>query len=138
MPHHGFPKALRLLSPHDFERVFAARLSAGDSSIVLYGLANDLPYPRLGLTVSRKSGSAVVRNRWKRLLREAFRLKQHDLPQFDFICIPRAAAPPPLAYLLENLPALALTIHRKHEQRTRRDKQNSDPSVESNRIDRPA
>jgi ribonuclease P protein component len=82
-----------------------------------------MQHPRLGLTVSRKVCTAVVRNRWKRLLREAFRLKQHDLPPFDFVCIPRAAAPPQLSHLLEALPALAQTIQRKHDQRGRKNQQ---------------
>ena len=138
MPNHRFPKALRLLSPREFERVFAARLSAGDSSIVLYGAANDLEYPRIGLTVSRKVGTAIVRNRWKRLLREAFRLKQHELPSFDFVCIPRAATPPPLAHLLESLPELARTIQRKHVQRERRNQPDAEPLAEPDTMERPA
>jgi ribonuclease P protein component len=119
MPNHRFPKAMRLLSPREFERVFAARLSAGDSSFVLYGAANDLEHPRIGLTVSRKVGGAVERNRWKRLLREAFRLKQHELPPFDFVCIPRATTPPPLARLLNSITDLACSIQQKHERMQR-------------------
>jgi ribonuclease P protein component len=121
MPEHGFPKALRLLNPREFERVFSARLSAGDPSIVLYGAANDLGHPRLGVTVSRKVGSAVVRNRWKRMLRDSFRLKQHELPPFDFVCIPRAAAPPPLTRLLASFSTLAASIQEKHQRRKRPD-----------------
>jgi ribonuclease P protein component len=121
MPDHRFPKALRLLSPREFERVFAARLSASDASIVIYGAKNDLEHPRLGVTVSRKVGSAVARNRWKRLLREAFRLKQHELPPFDFVCIPRADIAPRLAYLLASFSTLATSIQEKHQRRTRPD-----------------
>lgn len=120
MADYRFPKALRLLSPREFERVFDARLSASDSSIVLYGAANDFDHARLGVTVSRKVGTAVVRNRWKRLLREAFRLTQHELPHFDFVCLPRAAAPPAFARLLEALPLLAHSIQQKHAQRQRK------------------
>jgi ribonuclease P protein component len=119
MPDYRFPKARRLLSPREFERVFAARLSASDSSIVLYGAVNEQQHARIGLTVSRKAGRAVQRNRWKRLLREAFRLKQHELPPFDFVCIPRAATPPPFARLLDSMTNLASTIQQKHHRRQR-------------------
>jgi RNase P protein component len=51
---------------------------------------NDLGRRRLGLSVGKKLGGAVVRNRYKRVLREAFRLSQHELPEgYDYILIPR-------------------------------------------------
>jgi len=88
-----FPKRLRLLRASEFERVFAARNSAANTSFALYGAANEIGHPRLGLTVSRKVGNAVERNRRKRLLREAFRLSQDSLPAVDFVCVARAGKP---------------------------------------------
>ncbi|WP_072695450.1 ribonuclease P protein component [Desulfovibrio litoralis] len=45
---------------------------------------------RLGLAVGRKIGSAVKRNRVKRVLREFFRLNQYDIPNgFDYVVIPK-------------------------------------------------
>ena len=108
-----FPKRLRLLRARDFERVFAARSSAADAWMTLYGAANDVGYPRLGLTVSRRIGGAAMRNRWKRLLREAFRLTQHQLPPLDLVCVARAPAPPVLRDLIETLPELAVRIERR-------------------------
>lgn len=107
---NNFPKTHRLLSSEDFDRVFAARKSRSDKRLVVYLLPNGLGHPRLGLVVSRKVGGAVVRNRWKRLLREAFRLNQHELPPLDIVCLPRPKHTPTLESLSESLHTLT---HRK-------------------------
>jgi ribonuclease P protein component len=58
----------------------------GSSSFTLFGLPNDLDYCRLGLTVPRKVGGAVRRNRVKRLLREVFRHNRTRLePRMDLV-----------------------------------------------------
>lgn len=45
----------------DFQRAYRRRLVASNPTLVVYGCDNELPYPRLGLSVSRKVGNAVVR-----------------------------------------------------------------------------
>jgi len=110
MAHLRFPKRLRLLAPRDFDRVMQARASATDGLVRMYGAANDLGHPRLGLTVSRRVGAATTRNVWKRALREAFRLVQHDLPACDIVCIPQRDAAPEVARLAASLPRLARRI----------------------------
>jgi ribonuclease P protein component len=51
------------------------------------------PGTKLGLTVSRRYGKANKRNRFKRLVREAFRISQHELPPCLHICVrPRSAS----------------------------------------------
>lgn len=114
---------MRLLRASEFERVFAARNSVGNSHFVLYGAANDVGFARLGITVSRRVGNAVARNRWKRLLREAFRLSQHELPSLDLVCVARAPEPPTLAQLMTKISESA----RRLDRRARSAKRNLEP-----------
>jgi ribonuclease P protein component len=105
-----FPKSVRLLKTEQFQRVFADRCSAADSAIILFALPNELPFCRLGLSVSKKVGNAVIRNRWKRLLRESFRQSQATLPSgFDIVVLPQRHADvhkvKHLAQSLQNLTA---------------------------------
>jgi ribonuclease P protein component len=109
-----FPKASRLLRTRDFERVFEARQSRGDRLLIVYGRPNDLGTTRLGLVVSRKCGGAVRRNRWKRLLREAFRRRRQDLPlAYDLVVIARPPAEPDLGSLENSLLRLAHQVARR-------------------------
>ena len=89
-PTFRFPQHLRLKTPPQFQAVYDRKKSVSDAVLVVYAAPNGLPHPRVGLSVSKKVGNAVVRNRYKRLFREAFRLTQHDLPPgLDFVLIPR-------------------------------------------------
>ncbi|MBI3466094.1 MAG: ribonuclease P protein component [Planctomycetes bacterium] len=113
LPDQRFPAECRLRRPAEFDEVFRRRRSAADALIVVYARENGLEHTRLGLSVSRKVGGAVVRNRWKRLIREAFRLSRAKLPTgLDLVVIPRAGAAPSLAALCESLPVLANRVAR--------------------------
>lgn len=114
---YRFPKSARLLTGPDFEAVFAVKLSVGDRILTLHGRPNELGSPRLGMAVSRKVGNAVRRNRWKRTLREAFRLAQHDLPVFDFVVLPRYRDQPNYELVAASLLALAKRLEKKHARR---------------------
>ncbi|MXP51424.1 ribonuclease P protein component [Pantoea sp. SoEX] len=83
-----FPKTLRLLNSKEFSFVFQKPQRAYSSQINIFGRANKLKYPRIGLTIAKKYVKlAHERNRVKRLIREYFRLNQHKLPSMDFIVI---------------------------------------------------
>jgi len=74
------PRRMRLKSARQFEAVYRRGRRKRAGPMTIFTLPNDLDYPRLGLSIPRRVGKATVRNRIKRLLREAFRLMQHDWP----------------------------------------------------------
>lgn len=83
-----FPRELRLLTADAFTFVFRQPQRAGTPQITILGRLNTLGYPRVGLTVARKHVKrAHERNRIKRLVRESFRLRQHELPAMDFVIV---------------------------------------------------
>ena len=105
---HTLPGRMRLGRQKDIDRVFEARCSEADAMLVVYAAGNTVGHPRLAAAVSKRCGNAVKRNRIKRLLREAFRLQQHRLPQgFDYVLLPRSAAAASLDGYLRSLPAVA-------------------------------
>ncbi len=75
-----FRRAHRVAHALDFQAAYRDRVSRVRGPLVIFGRSSGKPLARLGLTVSRKVGIAVVRNRIKRRLREAFRLAHAGLP----------------------------------------------------------
>jgi ribonuclease P protein component len=91
----------RLSRSSDFQRVYRQGSSTASRFLVLYTFrrADDAPAegPRLGLSVSKKLGGAVVRNRVKRLLREAFAVYEPQMSrEYDVVFIAR----PPVLELI--------------------------------------
>lgn len=77
-----------MLTPTHFTFVFQQPLRVGTPQITILGRQNSLGHPRIGLTVAKKNVKrAHERNRIKRLTRESFRLRQHELPSMDFVVV---------------------------------------------------
>jgi len=82
-----FPKSRRILKRLEYRRVFDAQVKVVCPELVVFAQPNNGP-GRIGLVVSRKVGNAVVRNRVKRILREAFR-QCEDSPSLDVVVVAR-------------------------------------------------
>ena len=109
-----FRAADRIRTQTDFDRIYQARVFAADDQLVVNGNRNVLTWSRLGLSVSRKVGPAVVRNRWKRLIREAFRLNRESIPAgFDYVVRPQKGATPELASISRALVSLSKRIAKR-------------------------
>jgi ribonuclease P protein component len=109
---YTFPRSRRIVTPAEFSATMLARVRESRGPVTLYGLPNELGHPRLGLSVSRRVGTAPRRNLIKRRLREAFRLHQHDLPVgYDFVIVVRPHEPLILAEYQRMLTSLMLKLH---------------------------
>lgn len=79
--------------PAEFREVKRRGRTFADAYFSLRVLANNEIFPRLGLSIATRTfGTAVARNRIKRLARESFRLNQHSLPPVDVTVSAREAA----------------------------------------------
>jgi ribonuclease P protein component len=111
-PTHKFPSKHRLGGKIAFAAVYATGAKQSRGPLVMYSRLNSLPYCRWGLSVSRRVGPAVRRNRVKRMLRESIRLLQHEFPQgYDFVIVVRPHDPMSLAEYQSLLTTLVAKSH---------------------------
>jgi ribonuclease P protein component len=88
---YALQKVKRLIKPEQFSLVYEKGVSLADRFLVLKALPNEFEYSRYGISVSKKVGNAVVRNRVKRVLREIIRLSPLK-SGWDIIFIARGPA----------------------------------------------
>jgi len=111
---YPFGRSRRLGLRAEVSAVFDAKVSEARGPLVMYAAPNELGHPRLALVISRRVGTAVVRNRIKRRIREAFRLHQHDLPVgYDMVIVIRPHEPLILAEYQKLLTNLMVRLHQK-------------------------
>ncbi len=146
-PRFTFRASHRLTHATQFAAVYAYRLRKSRGPLSLAARPNDLPHLRLGLAISKsvggikkgpkgaKAGTAIIRNRLKRLLREAFRLQQHDLlsgpPYCDLVLSARPHALLTLDDYQRLVRELVSDVAAELERRHRRNARASDESPRS-------
>ena len=82
--------AASLVLNTQFKKLYTKGSSYVSPSVVVYAKRNGLAHNRLGITVSKKIGKAVVRNRAKRRLREVYRINSANILQgYDFVLVAR-------------------------------------------------
>lgn len=88
----NFSKVVRLRKRYEFTQLAASALKRNSPNFIIVFGRNGLTQPRLGITVSKKVGNAVCRNRIKRYIREFFRNNTNLFIVADFNIIARSGA----------------------------------------------
>ena len=130
MQDQRFYRFERLKLRRNFQAVFDAKQSAGGAILVVYGRPNELPFNRIGISIGRRFGNAVQRNRFKRVCREAFRLSKSRQPVgWDWIVLPkgkkgkgekRSSGPAPSSLRLEDIQTDLLSLMRRIAKKAQR------------------
>jgi ribonuclease P protein component len=129
---YTFPKTLRLRSRADFSQVYDAKTRETRGPLVIYAKPSPLGHPRLGLSTSRKVGTAAKRNRIRRLIREAFRHLQHDLVAgYDLLIVIRPHEPLTLAEYQNLISAMVVKLHGVWSRRRVNNSGTASPSPDS-------
>lgn len=81
----SFTLADRVRKRSEYRRIYEHGRKISSKRFTLFYLENGLDRARMGVTITRRAGGAVQRNRAKRLLREWFRTNREDLPPMDLV-----------------------------------------------------
>ena len=112
LPRFTFPRAYRLTGKLTFARTYEQSIVESRGPLRIFARPNALPHARLGLSVSRRVGTASRRNLIKRRLRESFRQMQHDIPRgYDLIIVVRPHEPLLLADYQRLLSSTVVKLH---------------------------
>jgi ribonuclease P protein component len=111
---NSYPAKHRLGGKKQFSAVFDAKIRQSRGFLTIYARPNEFEYSRLGISISRKVGTAPRRNRIKRLLRESFRLGKQELPSgYDWVIVVRPHDPTPLGEYQRLLLAMMGELHKR-------------------------
>ena len=86
---NGFPKKVRLITAPQFKQIFnREKEKVSTSAFNIFYCENSLAYPRVGVIIPKKNiNKATERNRFKRIVRECFRLNQTELKSLDILVL---------------------------------------------------
>lgn len=103
---------------HEFRTLYYRGKSQVHPLLVTYARKNRLGYNRIGITTTKKIGKATERNRARRIIREAYRMLEPDLPVgWDFVFVARTKT------TTAKMPALLPVIKNQIETLTSRKKE---------------
>lgn len=86
-------KTVKINQNHLFRRLYRTGKSRVTPYVAVYSKKNRLGYNRLGITATKKIGGAVQRNRARRIITEAYRLLEDELPTgIDIVIVARTKA----------------------------------------------
>ena len=115
-PRNRFRRSQRLAGAGVFKSVIDARARADEGAITLHAMPGATPVTRIGISIGRRVGCAARRNRIKRLLREAYRLSQHELAcaapgPYDVVIVVKPHEPLALDAYRARLASALATLH---------------------------
>lgn len=126
MPHHppqpnkAFDRSYRFRGRTIFSEVYGQRVRREAGPLLVYARPNELDFSRLGLSVGRRVGNAVRRNRVKRLLRETFRLNRHAWPTgYDWLIVVRPHDPVDMSRYARHLAEATSKLDEKWQKKTK-------------------
>lgn len=124
-PRFTFGRGQKLRGRGAFKPVIDARACSDGGAIAVHGCPNNGSANRIGISIGRRAGTAARRNRIKRMIREAYRLSQHELPHtapgpYDLVVIVRAHEPLGLDEYRTRLADAMRHIHATWQKRTNR------------------